>query len=228
MYLFTIVFIFLTIIGVFTEVLSLQNNRFFTRQITGASILATWHNAAVNAAHYSLGGVNVFPNWGAGTTACTLGATGAPAASLQAPFCPDAGGALAPALLENLVVAPATPIATLLPPQFTARFQTVIFTATNGTNARMVVTFVNPTANASDPLPPTGYTASQIFRQLGRLNIDKSTYGFVVGNQLQPTASPGAGMGNYSIRNDVSLVTPDLMFPNGPIVNGALVLFTPL
>ena len=228
MYLFTLIFIFLTIIGVFTEVLSLQNTRFYAKQITGASMVAVWHNAVVDAARYSVGGNRVFLNWGAGITACTLRATGAPAASPQAPDCPDAGGAATPAVLENLVVAPGpTTVTTLLPPLFNARFQSVIFTSTNGNNVRLAVTFINPPANANDPIPPTGYTSSQLFRQLGRLNLDKSTYGYVVGGQLQPASAPAAGMGSYGIPNG-AFPTPELMSPNGPIQNGALALFTPL
>ncbi len=228
MYLFTLIFIFLTIIGVFTEVLTLQNNRFFTRQITGASMIATWHNAVVDAARYNTAaGVRAFPNWGAPGTACTAMATGS-VALLQAPACPDAGGAAANALLNNLVIAPGPtpPVTTLLPPLFTARFQSVIFTSTNG-NTRLAVTFINPPVNANDVVPPTGYTMSQLFRQLGRLNVDKSAYGYVVGNQLQPAASPAAGIGNYGIPTG-AFAPPDLISPNGPIQNGALALFTPI
>lgn len=224
MYLFTLIFIFLTIIGVFTEVLSMQNNRFFARQITGASLLATWHNAVVDAARYRAGGVLAFPNWGAPGTACTVLANGA-AASAQAPACPDAGGALAAAMLDNLIIAPGpVTVTTLLPPMFAARFQSVIFTSPTN-NARLAVTFINPPANANDAVAPTGYTISQLYRQLGRLNLDKSAYGYVVGTQLQPAAPPLAGAGNYNILNGPGPV-PDLIAPTGPIRNGALALFT--
>ena len=226
MYLFTLIFIFLTIIGVFTEVLTLQNNRFFARQITGASIIATWHNAVVDAARYNnAAGVRAFPNWGAPGTACTVLAAGA-AALPQAPACPDAGGGAPPAdaMLNNLVIAPGpTTVTTLLPPMFSARFQSVIFTTTNGSNTRLAVTFINPPAIANSVVPPTGYTISQLYRQLGRLNLDKSAYGYVVGNQLQPAATQ-VGAGIYSIPTGLPGPNPDLSV----IQNGALALFTPI
>ncbi|MGB4101831.1 MAG: hypothetical protein WBK91_08010 [Alphaproteobacteria bacterium] len=224
MYLFTLIFIFLTIIGVFTEVLSMQNSRFFARQVSGASVIATWHNAVVDAARYrTAANLPAFPNWGAGGTACTVLATGA-AALPQAAACPDASGA-ADAMLDTLVIAPGpVTVTTVLPPLFTARFQSVIFTSTTG-NARLAVTFINPPANANDVVAPTGYTMSQLYRQLGRLNLDKSTYGYVVGTQLQPAAPPAAGAGFFGIPNGPGPV-PDLIAPTGPIQNGALALFT--
>ena len=227
MYLFALVFIFLTIIGVFTEVLSLQNNRFIGKQIAGASTIETWHFAVVNAARYAIGGTPVFPSWGAGNAACTVGSTnGIPANfPLQAPLCIDASGNGTAALLDSLLVAPGpTPaVTTMLAPNFVARFQTVIFTSPSPGNTRLAVTFMNPGTNINDPIPQTGYTMSQLYRQLGRTGMDRSTYGYVVNGQLQPAATPIGTAGNYIIPNG-PFPTPQLMSPNGPLQNGAIAL----
>lgn len=229
MYLFTLVFIFLTIIGIFTEVLTMQNNRVSAREITGASSMLTWHGAAIVAARWSVGGAPSFPSWGVPATPCTLIAAGQAAPPLlPAPECPDNDGVLGTnAQLNNLRVAPAITVTTLLPTQYVARYNSIMFTANN---VRLAVTFINPNpADANAPLPPTGLTGSQLYRQLRRLNVDPSIYGYVAGSVLQPAAAPDPatpGSGAYTI--PAALVFDAIVNPAGPIMNGAIAVFTPL
>jgi len=229
MYLFTMVFIFLTIFGIFTEIVMMQNNRFAAMKTGGAQEMLTWHGAVVSAARYRINSAGnlVFPNWGLAGTPCTVVASGQiPDATMPA-TCQDAQPAVA--RLDSLVVAMPAVLNThnLLPTNYSAstRFNSMIFTSTDGT--RLAATFINPVAG--DPnavLNPTGLTASQLTRQLIRSGSERFNFGYVVGNQLQPaslleTSTPGVFIGNYTI-------PAGLIAPAGPLVSGAIALFTPL
>lgn len=246
MYLFTLVFILLTIFGVFTEIVALQNNRFAAMRSGGAQQMLSWHAAAVTAARYTAGGTLIYPNWGVAGTPCTIIASGQVPAPGMPAVCPDLRpGPGNDMLLDGFVIAlPAnTPGNTinLLPVGYNAntRFNSVILTDAGGTNTRLAVTFIQPlvTATASDPIAPVGLNTTQLYRQFLRLGVEKFGFGYVVNNQLQPAASlndiPVAQGGSGAIVNGIYTLPTALVFnaatnPTGPIRSGALALFTPL
>ncbi len=104
MYLFTLVFILLTVFGVFTEIVALQNTRFAAMRTGGAQQLVAWHSSTVTAARYSVGGVASFPTWGTAVNPCSIVAGAqAPIAGMPV-ICRDALG-VNPMRLDALVVA---------------------------------------------------------------------------------------------------------------------------
>lgn len=230
MYLFTLVFILLTIFGVFTEIVTLQTNRFAAMRTGGAQQLLAWHAATVTAARFSVGGIAAFPNWGTAANPCSIVAGAqAPIAGMPA-VCRDALG-VAAMQLDALVVAAGNTI-NFLPVGMNAnnlRFNTLLATDTGGTNTRLAITFIGPRgAQTSDtPLAPVGLTTTQLQRQLLRLNVEKTGFGYVVGGQLQPAASPDPAVnGIYTL--PAALVFNAVTNPTGPIRAGDLALFTPL
>lgn len=220
MYLFTMVFIFLTIFGVFTEIVTLQNNRFAAMKTGGAQQLVTWHSAVVTAARYTRNGTAVFPTWGTVANPCSVMVT-AQVAPAAAPACQDA--LAANAKLDALVIAIGPTVTlNLLPVAYdtvNTRFNSIILTDASGTNSRVAITFIGPAATADTPIAPTGMTTSQIYRQLIRSNIDRSSFGYVNANVIQPSAQLDPSVsGAYNI--PAALV--------GTIPSGAIALFTPL
>jgi hypothetical protein len=235
MYLFSLVFILLTVLGLFAEIVGLQNSRFAAMRTGGAQQLVEWHGGVVQAGRYSVGGGQVFNQpgnrWG-GLAPCTLLATGQALAVGMPAACPDAAGAN-PARLDNLVIAAAAPPnpVNLLPTNYdpAIRLNTIIFTDAGGSSTRVAVTFIGPdaAANADTPLAPLGMSTSQLYRQLLRLNVDKFSFGYVTGNLLQPAARPDAAVsGAYTL--PPALVFNAATNPTGPLRPGALALFTPL
>lgn len=232
MYLFTLVFIFLTIFGVFTQIVTMQNNRFAAMRTGGAQQMLSWHTAAVAAARYTRAGTPVFPTWGIAGTPCTIQASAqVPLAGMPA-VCPDATAASM--VLDALLVANpvnAGDTLNMLPVNYDTnlRFNTVILTDIGGSNTRLAVTFMGPPASAdpNEPLPPLGLTGSQLYRELLRLNVEKYNFGYMVNNQLQPAARPDPAVsGAYTL--PVALVFNAATNPTGPMRAGALALFTPL
>lgn len=230
MYLFTLVFILLTVFGVFTEIVALQNNRFAAMRTGGAQQLVAWHSSTVTAARYSVGGVASFPTWGTAINPCSIVAGAqAPIAGMPV-ICRDALG-VAAMRLDALVVAAGNTI-NFLPAGMNAnnmQFNTVLATDIGGTNTRLAITFIGPRgAQTSDtPLAPVGMTTTQLQRQLLRLNVEKTGFGYVVNGQLQPTASPDPAVnGIYTL--PAALVFNAVTNPAGPIRTGDLALFTPL
>ncbi len=237
MYLFTLVFIFLTIFGVFTQIVTMQNNRFAAMRTSGAQQMLTWHAAAVASARYSRAGTRVFPNWGVAPNPCTIQAApqtllaGMPLVCLDATSNPMSLGAL-------IVASPVNAGDTLdmLPPNYDTnlRFNTVIVTDAGGSNTRLAVTFIGPPASAdpNEPLPPLGLTGGQLYREMLRLNVEKYNFGYMVNNQLQPAAALFDPASNTTITGAYTLPAA-LVFnaatnPTGPMRAGALALFTPL
>ncbi|MEJ0063246.1 MAG: hypothetical protein WDO70_08605 [Alphaproteobacteria bacterium] len=234
MYLFTLIFIFVTIVGLFTQVLAMQNTRFIGRQTGGAQQMLAWHSAVVQAARWSI--VNppnppapAFPGWGVTTqNPCTIYATaqvawpGAPAQCID-----NSGVPPALAFVDNLAIDanPLNNVRSLLPAGFATRFRSVIFTANN---TRLVVTFVQPdaTGDANAILPPVGLTASQLYRQFGRLEVDRGAFGYAVGTRLQPAAAATTTDAAGAPVNINGLGVYDI--PGGVVPPGAIALFTPI
>jgi hypothetical protein len=230
MYLFTLVFILLTVFGIFTEIVALQNNRFAAMRTGGAQQMVAWHASTVTAARHSVGGAAAFPNWGTAVNPCSI------VAGAQAPIggmpavCRDALG-VAAMRLDALVVAAGNTI-NFLPAGMNANnmlFNTVLATDAGGSNTRLAITFIGPRGaqNANAPLAPVGMNTTQLNRQLLRLNVEKTGFGYVVNGQLQPAASPDPTV------NGIYTLPPALVFnaatnPTGPIRAGDLALFTPL
>ncbi len=234
MYLFTLVFIFLTIFGVFTQIVTMQNNRFAAMRTGGAQQMLQWHTAAVASARYNnAAGARVFPTWGVAGTPCTiLASTQALGAGMPA-ACQDVQPAAMQLDALTIALPALTPGNTLnmLPAGYDTnlRFNTVILTDIGGSNTRLAVTFMGPPASAdpNEPLPPLGLTGGQLYRELLRLNVEKYNFGYMVNNQLQPAARPDPAVsGAYTL--PAALVFNAVTNPTGPMRAGALALFTPL
>lgn len=233
MYLFTLVFIFLTIFGVFTQIVTMQNNRFAAMRTGGAQQLLTWHTTAVTAARYTLAGARVFPTWGVAGTPCTILASAQPLAAGMPAACLDVQPAAMQLDALTIALPALTPGNTLnmLPPNYDTnlRFNTVIVTDAGGSNTRLAVTFMGPPASAdpNEPLPPLGLTGSQLYRELLRLNVERFNFGYATNGVLQPAARPDPTVsGAYTL--PAALVFNAVTNPTGPVRTGALVLFTPL
>ena len=250
MYLFSLVFILLTVFGLFAEIVALQNNRFAAMKTGGAQQMLTWHTAAVMAARYSVGGAEIFANWGpaAGGGPCTIQTDTSPPPPTPLPGtirCRDYRDLPAPpfqAYLDALNVS-ATQTINLLPVNYdkaNLHFDTIILTDASGTNTRLAVTFIGPAAAVNGslnvPVAPVGMTTTQLYRQLLRMNVDKFGFGYVINNQLQPASELSDTYGTNNSGSTASgsyTLPPAVVFdattnPTGPIRSGALALFTPL
>lgn len=242
MYLFSLLFILLTILGLFTQILAQQNNRFAAMKTGGAQQMLVWHSAVVAAARYTVGGVQVFNNpapnplpnivWG-GAAPCTVGLPPPPAPPPPpppppVPACLDANGF--PNSLIALVPITASPTSIRLLPEgydTNIAFNSIIFTPV-GTTQRVALTYIGPSlAGAEQPLDPIGMTASQIFRQLKRSPLDPSLYGYLTNNLLMPSVPMSQTItGAYTV--PANLLFNAATNPTGPLRPGALALFTPL
>jgi hypothetical protein len=249
MYLFTMLFLLLTIIGIFTQIVSAQNLRFAANKISGAEQMLAWHGAAAKAAQYGFNNFTVFNNptptapfqnivWGDAAGACSLLVAGQPDIT-GIVRCRDATN-LQPAALDNLQVDPndlgASRITTLLPAGYNLNnfFTTIVFSVPTGLSAgsRLVMTYLNPNPiDADAPVQPIGLSTSQIFRQVKKIKYDTNGYGYVVAGVLRPAGqinSPGAPALNLSYDLPIGLLFNAATNPTGPVRNGAFVLFTPL
>lgn len=234
MYLFTLVFIFLTIFGVFTQIVTMQNNRFASMRTDSAQQMLLWHTAAVASARYSNSvGAQVFPTWGVAGTPCTILASTQVLGAGMPAACQDVQPAAMQLDALTIALPALTPGNTLnmLPAGYDTnlRFNTVILTDIGGSNTRLAVTFMGPPASAdpNEPLPPLGLTGGQLYRELLRLNVEKYNFGYMVNNQLQPAARPDPAVsGAYTL--PATLVFNAVTNPTGPMRTGAIALFTPL
>lgn len=239
MYLFSLLFILLTVIGLFTQIVAQQNNRFAAMKTAGAQQMLVWHGAVVAAARYTVGGVQVFNNpapnplpnivWGGAAPCVVLGSVSQTPPGGLTP-CPDITGSTSAPSLVSLTVSTGPNLTVRLLPQgydTSIAFNSIIFTPV-GTTQRVALTYIGPSAaGVEQPLDPIGMTASQIFRQLKRSPLDPTIYGYLTNNVLQPSVPLDPQVtGAYTV--PANLLFNAATNPTGPLRSGALALFTPL
>ncbi len=161
MYLFVFIFILVSVLGLYTQIYTLQAARVFANQRAIGQIMQTWAGSA-----FALARAN--PALGA--------APGPPRCSLTPGLTPPAACAMQMAIGN-------------LPNGYdmaTYSWNTIIFRDPPATQ-RFVITYVSPPVSMADPIaqPRIGYTVGQIYQQLRNTDLAKISYGPVVGGAVQ-------------------------------------------
>jgi hypothetical protein len=162
MYLFVFVFLLMGILGLYTEVFSLQSAHQFAQQAGIAQTMLLWHNAAVAYAKTNKGSL-------AGLTVPCYVSSGAPVCSLTPVFSVSAN-------LPNGYNAAYT-------------FPSVVFSSAA---QYYLLTYVAPpsAAKLDGPVttPPIGFTVGEILRQIQNTGVSPMIYGAVKSDVLTTKA----------------------------------------
>ena len=159
MYLFVFIFILVSVLGLYTQIYTLQAARVFANQRAIGQIMQTWAGSAFDFAR----------------TRPALGTT-------------PAGCSLTTALAVPAACATQMAAANLPNGYAFADYSwnSIVFQPAGG--PRYVITYVSPPASMADPInaPRIGYTVGQLYQQLRNTDLPKIAYGPVVGGVVQP------------------------------------------
>lgn len=202
MYLFTFIFLLITILGLFTHVYALQSARIMGKQTVAAQQMMAWHYGAVTAAKdaANIAFLPAHPE-GCRLSPATTKYTGYPGFTVLGTACPTK--------IQDIHLPYNYSIGTL-------PWETITF---KSGSSQYVVTFVPPLADGSAPLQPVGVTGSDLLRQLLRVDSQTPSIGTVTGTDcasrlMTPTTQPSSAV---TLSYPVPKLLPTCYIPVGSV-----------